>query len=141
VCLPGREVEEKDSSSETKRLKSSNMGINPGASSITVAGKTYPQLLLSNAVFYCTDHPLLQSESDLLLYEKQHNCKKSSGPSFSFSFVVKKRSPTDCVGFFRVKTDDSTLFLGDGSLAAVPTPKLNTRGIRSVIKVVDERCL
>ncbi|KAL2132688.1 hypothetical protein VTI74DRAFT_3527 [Chaetomium olivicolor] len=40
-----------------------------------------------------------------------------------------------------VKTDDSTLFLGDGSLAAAPTPKLNQRGIRSVIKVVDDRCL
>ncbi|KAK5662173.1 hypothetical protein OQA88_8078 [Cercophora sp. LCS_1] len=40
-----------------------------------------------------------------------------------------------------VKTDDSTLFLGDGSLAAAPTPKLNQRGIRSVIKVVDDRSL
>ncbi|KAL2024902.1 hypothetical protein VTK56DRAFT_3601 [Thermocarpiscus australiensis] len=40
-----------------------------------------------------------------------------------------------------VKTDDSTLFLGDGSLAAAPTPKLNQRGIRSVIKVLDDRCL
>ncbi|KAK4121947.1 kinesin-domain-containing protein [Parathielavia appendiculata] len=40
-----------------------------------------------------------------------------------------------------VKTDDTTLFLGDGSLAAAPTPKLNQRGIRSVIKVVDDRCL
>ncbi|KAK4237534.1 hypothetical protein C8A03DRAFT_15933 [Achaetomium macrosporum] len=40
-----------------------------------------------------------------------------------------------------VKTDDNPLFLGDGSLAAAPTPKLNQRGIRSVIKVVDDRCL
>lgn len=40
-----------------------------------------------------------------------------------------------------VKTDDSTLFLGDGSLAGAPTPKLNQRGLRSVIKVVDDRCL
>lgn len=39
------------------------------------------------------------------------------------------------------KTDDGTLFLGDGSLAAAPTPKLNQRGLRSVIKVVDDRCL
>ncbi|KAG7102423.1 Kinesin-like protein 5 like [Verticillium longisporum] len=39
------------------------------------------------------------------------------------------------------RTDEGTLFLGDGSLAAAPTPKLNTRGIRSVIKVVDDRCL
>lgn len=41
----------------------------------------------------------------------------------------------------RVRNDDSTLFLGDGSLAAAPTPKLNQRGIRSVIKVVDDRSL
>ncbi|KAL2151189.1 hypothetical protein VTH82DRAFT_6287 [Thermothelomyces myriococcoides] len=40
-----------------------------------------------------------------------------------------------------VKTDDTPLFLGDGSLAAAPTPKLNQRGIRPVIKVLDDRCL
>ncbi|CAK7266644.1 tubulin-dependent ATPase kip3 [Sporothrix epigloea] len=39
------------------------------------------------------------------------------------------------------KSDDGTLFLGDGSLAAAPTPKLNQKGLRSVIKVVDDRCL
>ncbi|ODA83187.1 hypothetical protein RJ55_01698 [Drechmeria coniospora] len=39
------------------------------------------------------------------------------------------------------KTDDSTIFLGDGSLAGLPTPKLHQRGLRSVIKVVDDRCL
>ncbi|KAH6623236.1 P-loop containing nucleoside triphosphate hydrolase protein [Chaetomium tenue] len=40
-----------------------------------------------------------------------------------------------------VKNDDTTLFLGDGSLAAAPTPKLHQRGLRPVIKVVDDRCL
>ncbi|KAG8627465.1 hypothetical protein KVT40_004948 [Elsinoe batatas] len=39
------------------------------------------------------------------------------------------------------KTDDGPLFLGDGSLAAAPTPKLGSKGIRSIIKVVDDRCL
>ncbi|PHH93225.1 hypothetical protein CDD83_10163 [Cordyceps sp. RAO-2017] len=39
------------------------------------------------------------------------------------------------------KSDDSTVFLGDGSLASIPTPKLHQRGLRSVIKVVDDRCL
>ncbi|OTB01217.1 hypothetical protein M426DRAFT_323617 [Hypoxylon sp. CI-4A] len=39
------------------------------------------------------------------------------------------------------RNDDGTLFLGDGSLAAAPTPKLRQSGIRSVIKVVDDRCL
>jgi kinesin family member 18/19 len=39
------------------------------------------------------------------------------------------------------KTDEGPLFLGDGSLAAAPVPKLNQKGIRSVIKVVDDKCL
>lgn len=39
------------------------------------------------------------------------------------------------------KADDSLLFLGDGSLAAAPAPKLNQKGLRSVIKVVDDKCL
>lgn len=39
------------------------------------------------------------------------------------------------------KCDDSTLFLGDGSLANTPAPKLHQKGIRPVIKVLDERCL
>ncbi|EMC99720.1 hypothetical protein BAUCODRAFT_119290 [Baudoinia panamericana UAMH 10762] len=39
------------------------------------------------------------------------------------------------------KSDEGPLFLGDGSLAAVPTPQLRQKGIRSVIKVVDEKCL
>lgn len=39
------------------------------------------------------------------------------------------------------RSDDQTLFLGDGSLAAAPTPKLHQKGLRPVIKVVDEKCL
>ncbi|KAI1772065.1 kinesin-domain-containing protein [Hypoxylon cercidicola] len=39
------------------------------------------------------------------------------------------------------RNDDGTVFLGDGSLAAAPTPKLKQSGIRSVIKVVDDKCL
>ncbi|KAK5122947.1 hypothetical protein LTR85_003512 [Meristemomyces frigidus] len=38
-------------------------------------------------------------------------------------------------------SDDGPLFLGDGSLAGVPAPKLGGKGLRSVIKVVDEKCL
>ncbi|KAF1955095.1 kinesin family protein-like protein [Byssothecium circinans] len=37
--------------------------------------------------------------------------------------------------------DGETLFLGDGSMAAAPTPKLHQKGIRPVIKVMDEKCL
>ena len=39
-----------------------------------------------------------------------------------------------------VKTDDGPVFLGDGSLAAAP-PKLAQKGIRPIIKVVDDKCL
>jgi kinesin family protein 18/19 len=40
-----------------------------------------------------------------------------------------------------VKTEDGPVFLGDGSLAAAPTPKLAQKGLRPIIKVVDDRCL
>lgn len=36
---------------------------------------------------------------------------------------------------------DGPLFLGDGSLAGVPTPSLKSKGIRPVLKVVDDKCL
>ncbi|KAF3764305.1 kinesin-domain-containing protein [Cryphonectria parasitica EP155] len=49
--------------------------------------------------------------------------------------------PLPLLSQFEVKNEDGTLFLGDGSLAAAPTPKLNQRGIRNIIKVVDDRCL
>jgi kinesin family protein 18/19 len=39
-----------------------------------------------------------------------------------------------------VKTEDGPMFLGDGSLAAAP-PKLSSKGLRPIIKVVDDRCL
>ncbi|GLA68049.1 kinesin-like protein Klp5 [Aspergillus tubingensis] len=39
------------------------------------------------------------------------------------------------------KCEDGPLFLGDGSLAGAPTPKLNQKGLRSIIKVIDDRCL
>jgi hypothetical protein len=42
---------------------------------------------------------------------------------------------------YRTKCEDGALFLGDGSLAGVPTPKLGQKGIRPVIKVLDDKCL
>jgi len=33
------------------------------------------------------------------------------------------------------------MFLGDGSLAAAPAPHMKQKGIRPVLKVVDEKCL
>ncbi|KAI9883453.1 MAG: hypothetical protein M1823_004787 [Watsoniomyces obsoletus] len=39
------------------------------------------------------------------------------------------------------KCDDGPFFLGDGSLTAAPTPKLTQKGLRPVIKVIDDKCL
>lgn len=36
---------------------------------------------------------------------------------------------------------EGPLFLGDGSLAGAPTPRPISKGIRPVLKVVDDRCL
>lgn len=38
------------------------------------------------------------------------------------------------------KTEDGPVFLGDGSLVAA-TPKLSQKGIRTIVKVVDDKCL
>ncbi|KAH8151857.1 uncharacterized protein LAJ45_03850 [Morchella importuna] len=39
------------------------------------------------------------------------------------------------------RIDDAPTFFGDGSLASMPTPKLTGKGVRSVVKVIDERVL
>ena len=36
---------------------------------------------------------------------------------------------------------DGPLFLGDGSLAGAPTLSLKQKGIRPVLKVLDDKCL
>ncbi|KAL8302944.1 hypothetical protein RB597_005386 [Gaeumannomyces tritici] len=59
----------------------------------------------------------------------------------SISVTVRVRPFTIREAAQLVKTDEGTLFLGDGSLASAPTPKLKQHGLRSVIKVVDDRCL
>jgi len=38
------------------------------------------------------------------------------------------------------RVDNGPVFLGEGSLAAAP-PKLTVKGIRNVIKVIDDKCL
>ncbi|RDA83894.1 hypothetical protein CP532_3362 [Ophiocordyceps camponoti-leonardi (nom. inval.)] len=65
---------------------------------------------------------------------------ESSGQS-SITVAVRVRPFTIREAAQLQKSDDSTVFLGDGSLAGAPTPKLHQRGLRSVIKVVDDRCL
>ncbi|KAK4983650.1 tubulin-dependent ATPase kip3 [Elasticomyces elasticus] len=64
----------------------------------------------------------------------------SDGAS-SISVTVRVRPFTIREAAQLTKCDDGPLFLGDGSLAAVPTPKLGQKGLRPVIKVVDDKCL
>jgi len=59
----------------------------------------------------------------------------------SISVTVRVRPFTIREAAQLTKTDEGPLFLGDGSLAAAPAPKFNQKGIRPVIKVVDEKCL
>ncbi|KAF2263070.1 kinesin family protein-like protein [Lojkania enalia] len=59
----------------------------------------------------------------------------------SISVTVRVRPFTIREAAQLARCDDQTLFLGDGSLAAAPTPKLHQKGIRPVIKIMDEKCL
>ncbi|KAF1833882.1 kinesin-domain-containing protein [Decorospora gaudefroyi] len=59
----------------------------------------------------------------------------------SISVTVRVRPFTIREAAQLTRSDDQTLFLGEGSLAGLPTPKLHSKGIRPVIKVMDEKCL
>ncbi|SZF05913.1 unnamed protein product [Blumeria hordei] len=59
----------------------------------------------------------------------------------SISVTVRVRPFTINEAAQITKRDDGTLFLGDGSLAGAPTPKLGQKGIRPVVKVIDDKCL
>ncbi|KAF7503698.1 hypothetical protein GJ744_003376 [Endocarpon pusillum] len=65
----------------------------------------------------------------------------AAGGASSISVTVRVRPFTIREAAQLTKCDDSPFLLGDGSLAAVPTPKLAQKGLRSVIKVVDDKCL
>ncbi|KAF2196251.1 kinesin family protein-like protein [Delitschia confertaspora ATCC 74209] len=65
----------------------------------------------------------------------------AAGGASSISVTVRVRPFTIREAAQLAKCDDQTLFLGDGSMAAAPTPKLHQKGLRSVIKIIDEKCL
>jgi len=64
----------------------------------------------------------------------------SAGAS-SISVTVRVRPFTIREAAQISKCDDGPVFLGEGSLAGAPTPKLGGKGIRPVLKVVDDKCL
>ncbi|KAH6703000.1 P-loop containing nucleoside triphosphate hydrolase protein [Leptodontidium sp. MPI-SDFR-AT-0119] len=59
----------------------------------------------------------------------------------SISVAVRVRPFTIREAAQVTKCEDGTMFLGDGSLAGAPTPRLGGKGIRPVIKVLDDKCL
>ncbi|TVY83481.1 Kinesin-like protein [Lachnellula suecica] len=59
----------------------------------------------------------------------------------SISVTVRVRPFTIREAAQITKSDEGTLFLGDGSMVGLPTPKLGGKGIRPVIKVLDDKCL
>lgn len=66
----------------------------------------------------------------------------ASSSASSISVTVRVRPFTIREAAQLAKNDDTPLFLGDGSLAGAPsTPKLTQKGIRPVIKVIDDKCL
>ncbi|PGH01080.1 hypothetical protein AJ80_09063 [Polytolypa hystricis UAMH7299] len=65
----------------------------------------------------------------------------ASGGASSISVTVRVRPFTIREAAQLAKCDEGMLFLGDGSLASAPTPKLHQKGLRPVIKVVDDKCL
>ncbi|KMP04701.1 kinesin heavy chain [Coccidioides immitis RMSCC 2394] len=65
----------------------------------------------------------------------------ATGGASSISVTVRVRPFTIREAAQLTKCDDGPLFLGEGSLAGISTPKLQQKGIRSVIKVVDDKCL
>jgi len=65
----------------------------------------------------------------------------ADGAANSISVTVRVRPFTIREAAQLTKCDDGPFFLGDGSLAGAPTPKVAQKGIRPVIKVVDDHCL
>ncbi|CAL3972357.1 hypothetical protein PZA11_004503 [Diplocarpon coronariae] len=59
----------------------------------------------------------------------------------SISVAVRVRPFTIQEAAQVTKCDDGNLFLGEGSLAGAPAARLGGKGIRPVIKVVDDKCL
>lgn len=73
---------------------------------------------------------------DLLLFKKPRKC------SYLPSSYTPVASHLDrLLTSYSTKTDDGISFLGEGSLAGAPTPRVGGKGIHPVIKVIDDRCL
>ncbi|TVY49843.1 Kinesin-like protein [Lachnellula occidentalis] len=61
--------------------------------------------------------------------------------SISVAGITSLDSQKRILTLHSTKYDEGTTFLGDGSLAGAPTPRLGQKGIRPVIKVLNDKCL
>jgi kinesin family protein 18/19 len=69
----------------------------------------------------------------------EHNMAANGASSISVTVRVRPFTIREAAQLR--PSDGEPLFLGDGSMAAAPTPRLHQKGIRPVIKVMDEKCL
>lgn len=90
---------------------------------------------------YGFDIPAPQQREVQAASSTQSSTMATTDGASSIKVTVRVRPFTIREAAQITKTDDGPLFLGDGSLAGVPTPKLNQKGIRSIVKVIDDRCL
>lgn len=65
----------------------------------------------------------------------------ASGGASSIQVTVRVRPFTIREAAQVSKCDDGMVFMGDGSLASNAAPKLQQKGLRSIVKVVDDKCL
>ncbi|EZF30450.1 kinesin-like protein [Trichophyton mentagrophytes] len=65
----------------------------------------------------------------------------ASGGASSIQVTVRVRPFTIREAAQVSKCDDGMVFMGDGSLAGNSAPKLQQKGLRSIVKVVDDKCL
>ncbi|EFQ99700.1 hypothetical protein MGYG_02714 [Nannizzia gypsea CBS 118893] len=65
----------------------------------------------------------------------------ASGGASSIQVTVRVRPFTIREAAQVSKCEDGMLFMGDGSLAGNSAPKLQQKGLRSIVKVVDDKCL
>ncbi|KAI4177876.1 MAG: hypothetical protein LQ348_005750 [Seirophora lacunosa] len=83
----------------------------------------------------------LPTKFDLETYLSSAGTMAASDGASSISVAIRVRPFTVREAAQLTHVPEGPLFLGDGSLAGAPTPRPLNKGIRPVLKVVDDRCL
>ena len=103
--------------------------------------QAYPLALPLQGVANCLTYRPRKTASRLGVDPTRSSNMAASDGASSISVAVRVRPFTIREAAQITRCDEGPLFLGDGSLAGAPTPKLNQKGIRSIVKVIDDRCL